>query len=136
MYGFVPRDGDMYDASLALNLPWLNPGRAARRREADRLTAAAEDAALALADSVAYDVSAAVAGAEAARKAAAATRDEILQRASQALERARRAYENNTAGFLDLIDAERMLRDEQIEYFRTLARYQEAVADLKRAVGR
>jgi cobalt-zinc-cadmium efflux system outer membrane protein len=126
----------MYDASLALNLPWLNPGRAARRREADRMTAAAEDAALALADSVAYDVGAAVAGAEAARKAAAAYRDEILQRASQALERARRAYENNTAGFLDLIDAERMLRDEQIEYFRTLARYQEAVADLRRAVGR
>lgn len=136
MYGVAVEAPDMFDAAVALNLPWLNSGRAARRRETGRLTAAAEDAALALADMVGYEVRSAVAEAEAARTAAEVTRTEILTRARQTLEVTRLGYEGNTVGFLELLDSERMLRDEEVEYHRTLARYQQAVADLRRAVGR
>ena len=136
LYGFVSGDDDVYDAGFSMNLPWLNSGRAARERAAGRTRAASEDALLALADGVAYEVRAGVAEAEAARKIAELYRTEILERARQAVEVTRKGYENNTVGFLDLLDAERSHRDAEIEYARSVARVRLARAILERAVGR
>jgi outer membrane protein TolC len=135
LYGIVSRGDDQYDASVGINLPWINPGRSARRREAGHELTASEDAVVALADQVVYEVRAAHAEAEAGRAVAELYRAEILDRTRAAVEVARRGYENNTSGFLDLLDAERTLRDAELEYARARARAQEAAADLERAVG-
>jgi cobalt-zinc-cadmium efflux system outer membrane protein len=136
MYGFVSGRDDMYDAGFGMTLPWLNSGRSARERAAGRTLAGSEDALLALADGVAYEVRAGRAEVEAARKIAELYRSEIVERARQAVEVTRKGYENNTVGFLDLLDAERSHRDAEQEYARAMARYRSARAMLDRAVGR
>ena len=136
MYGFVNGDDDRYDAQVGLNLPWLNPGRSARERAAGRTLASSEDAQLALADWIAYEVRAAHAESEAASRIAAINGDEILDRARRAVEITRTGYEAGTVEFLDLLDAERSYRDAELEYYRAVARHLEAAAELERAVGR
>lgn len=136
MYGFVSGGDDRYDAQVGLNLPWLNPGRSARERAAGRTLASSEDAQLALADWIAYEVRAAHAETEAARRIAAINGDEILDRARRAVEITQTGYEAGTVEFLDLLDAERSYRDAELEYYRAVARHLEAAAELERAVGR
>ena len=45
------------------------------------------------------------------------------------------AYQADRANFSDVLDTERSLLDSQLEYFRALADFTEAIADLERAVG-
>lgn len=59
----------------------------------------------------------------------------ILPQAEQALEAARIGYQAGKVDFLSLIDSERMLRDFQLEYYETLARFEQRLAGLERAMG-
>lgn len=60
----------------------------------------------------------------------------VLPQAGAALETARRGYEADKVGFLDLLDSLRSLKDFQIEYFESLANLEIALADLERSVGK
>jgi cobalt-zinc-cadmium efflux system outer membrane protein len=59
----------------------------------------------------------------------------VLPQAEQSLEAARISYQHGKASFLDLIDSERTLRDLQLEYYTTLAQFEQHVAELEQAVG-
>lgn len=59
----------------------------------------------------------------------------VLPQAQIALETARIGYQSDQVTFLDLLDAQRSLREFQIEYFESLAELGIALADLERAVG-
>jgi outer membrane protein, heavy metal efflux system len=59
----------------------------------------------------------------------------VLPQAEQSLEAARIGYQYGKASFLDLIDSERTLRDLQLEYYATLGRFEQHLAELEQAVG-
>ena len=51
------------------------------------------------------------------------------------MEVSRAAYEKDKTSFLDLLDAERSLRDMKLKYIQAVTQYESASADLERAVG-
>ena len=51
------------------------------------------------------------------------------------MEVSRASYEKDKASFLDLLDAERSLRDVRLKYIQAVTQYESAVADLERAIG-
>ncbi len=59
----------------------------------------------------------------------------ILPQAKQQVEVALSAYQAGRADLLSLIDAQRMLKDAQIAYFRFMADYELGLSDLRLAVG-
>ncbi|MCB9756996.1 MAG: TolC family protein [Candidatus Omnitrophica bacterium] len=59
----------------------------------------------------------------------------VLPQATSAVMTARRAYEAGQLSFLELLDAVRMLRDLQMEYFESVAEAQIALADLLQCCG-
>jgi len=59
----------------------------------------------------------------------------ILPQAKQQVEVLLAAYEGGKTVFLNVIDAQRTLRDSQIEYYRALTDYQIALAELTACCG-
>ena len=59
----------------------------------------------------------------------------ILPQAKQQVEVFLSSYEAGKSEFLTVIDAERTLRDSQMEYYKSLAEYEMALSDLRLAVG-
>ncbi len=62
-------------------------------------------------------------------------RDRLLPAARQTVEATRAGYESDKSGFLDLIVAQRGVRDIESTYYRHLADYQMALAELEAIVG-
>ena len=60
---------------------------------------------------------------------------DLLVLDSRLAEVSRANYEKDKASFLDVLDAERSLRDVKLKYSQALIQYEMAVADLERAVG-
>jgi len=73
--------------------------------------------------------------AESAAERASLLKTSLLPQAAQAVDLTRVAYEADRAGFLDLIDNQRVQLDLQLDYWRALAERDQARADLERAVG-
>lgn len=59
----------------------------------------------------------------------------ILPQARQTVKSTMAGYETNKVDFLTLIDAQRLLKDFQLEYYRALVDYEQSLADLERSVG-
>ena len=59
----------------------------------------------------------------------------ILPQSKQQVEVALASYESGRADFIDLIDAERMLKDAQMAYYKARADLALAVSNLRLAVG-
>jgi len=73
--------------------------------------------------------------AEAARDRASLLQTTILPQAQQMFDVTRAAYQADRADFQSVLDAERTQLDEQLDYFRALSEFTQALADLERAVG-
>jgi cobalt-zinc-cadmium efflux system outer membrane protein len=73
--------------------------------------------------------------AQSAQDRAALLRTTILPQSQQSLEVSRIAYQTDRVDFQGVIDSERMLLDAQLGYVRALSEFDQAVADLERAVG-
>src|SRR5207244_11389034 len=73
--------------------------------------------------------------AKAAQERAALLRTTIIPQSQQTLEVSRVAYQTDRIDFQALIDNERMLLDSRLDYFRALSDFNQALADLERAVG-
>jgi outer membrane protein, heavy metal efflux system len=73
--------------------------------------------------------------AKAAQDRAALLRTTILPQSQQTLDVSRVAYQTDRVDFQALIDNERTLRDSQLDYVRALSEFQQATADLERAIG-
>jgi outer membrane protein TolC len=72
---------------------------------------------------------------DAARRSAALFRGELVPKTAQTVEVSRASYEKDKSSFLDLLDAERSLRDVRLKNIQAVTQYESAVADLERAVG-
>ena len=74
--------------------------------------------------------------ARSAQDRAALLRTTILPHPSVRLFQVSRiAYQTDRVDFQSLLDNERTLLDSQLEYFRALSEFQQATADLERAIG-
>jgi cobalt-zinc-cadmium efflux system outer membrane protein len=62
-------------------------------------------------------------------------RTTILPQSQQTLEVSRVAYQTDRVDFQALIDNQRVLLDVNLEYFRALSEFTQALADLERATG-
>jgi cobalt-zinc-cadmium efflux system outer membrane protein len=70
-----------------------------------------------------------------AEQRAALLRTTILPQSRQTLDVALAAYQTDRVDFLALLDNERTVLDAQLEYFRAVSDFEEALADLERALG-
>jgi outer membrane protein, heavy metal efflux system len=73
--------------------------------------------------------------AKAAQERAALLRTTIVPQSQQTLEVSRVGYQTDRVDFQAVIDNERMLLDARLDYFRALSDFNQALADLERAVG-
>ena len=73
--------------------------------------------------------------AKAAEHRAALLRTTILPQSQQTLEVSRVGYQSDQVDFLAILENQRMLLDSQLEYYKALGDFQQAIADLERAVG-
>jgi outer membrane protein TolC len=134
-YWQVPEEKDAWGAMLAINLPWLSGKKSAEARRVGHLLRADEAALDGARNRVRQEVLDAHLRVDAARKAAAIYRAELLPKSGQAVEVSRASYEKDKASFLELLDSERSFRDVKLRYHQALAALESAVADLERAVG-
>lgn len=134
-YWLVSRGDDAWGGMLSFNLPWLTGKKAAESRRQQELARADELAVVRGTREVLLEVREAHARVEAARAAFLLLRGELLPKARQNVDVAKTSYENSRTSFLDLLVAERSLRNVEVEYFRALAEHEMALAELERAAG-
>jgi outer membrane protein TolC len=130
-----PGEEDSWAGMLAVSLPWFTGKRSAEARMLRESLRADEIAAGAARTRAQWEVREAHLRVEAARKSAALFKGELVPKSRQSVEVSRASYEKDKATFLDLLDAERSLRDVKLDHTRALADYASALADLERAVG-
>lgn len=134
-YWQVPGGPDAYGAMFSINLPWFTGKKSAEARALEHSLRADEAALDVIRGRVQYEVRDAWLRVESARRSAALLRTELVPKTAQTVEVSRAAYEKDKASFLDLLDAERSLRDVRLKQIQALTQYSSAVADLERAVG-
>lgn len=134
-YWQMPDAEDAWGFVVSVNLPWFSAKRSAEVRKMQHLRRAEELALQHVRARIQYEVQDAFRRFEAARRSVVLFRGELLPKSQQSVEVSRISYEKNRATFLDLLDAERSLRDVRLQYYRAIADYESAVADLERAVG-
>lgn len=129
------RDG--YGAMATISLPflWTKPKYDAGVREARANQDSAQAAFQALKNQVLFEVKDFLARAEAAEKLIALYKTTVIPQAQQTLESARINYRAAKVAFATLLDAERALKDFQLEYYRSLTAFEQQMAELDRAVG-
>jgi outer membrane protein TolC len=134
-YWQVPDEKDAWGGMLAINLPWFTGKKAAEARRLGHVTRAEEAALESARNRVRFEVRDAWNRFEAARKALALYRKELLPKSEQTVDVSRASYEKDKASFLDLLDSERSLRDVKLAQIQALVAVESATADLERAVG-
>jgi len=129
------RDG--YGAMATMSLPffWTKPKYDAGVREARANQDSAQAAFQSLKNQVLFEVKDFLVRAEAAEKVIALYKTTVIPQAQQTLESARINYRAAKVEFLTMLDAERALRDFQLEYYRSLTAFEQRTAELERAVG-
>jgi outer membrane protein, heavy metal efflux system len=133
---FGARDG--FGGMVAVTLPfsfWTKPKYDAGVREARANLESAKAAYQALENQVAFEVKDVLVKIEATEKLVKMYKTTVLPQAQQTLDSARIAYQNARVEFLTLLDAERGLRDFQLEYYRVLTALGQHNAELERVVG-
>ncbi|HEY2918533.1 MAG TPA: TolC family protein [Candidatus Binatia bacterium] len=73
---------------------------------------------------------------EAAMKSVSIYRDGLLPQAEQSFQAAVAAYQTGGVNFMTLLDAQRMIRDVRMGYYKAVVDYEQSRADLERAVGK
>ncbi len=134
-YWQMPDEPDAWGGMLAINLPWFTGKKSAEARRMGHLLRADEAALETARARVRFEVRDAWLRLEAARKALALYRGELLSRSEQTVDVSRASYEKDKASFLDLLDSERSLRDVRMGHIQALVAVESAAADLERAVG-
>ena len=126
-----------YDTFLGLSVPvWsLVKGLGGEWKGADKDVQAAEASYGEMKNEVLLAIHEADAKVQTALRGLTAYEQVILPQAKQQVEVALSAYEAGRADLLSLIDAQRMLRDAQIAYYKFVADYEVGLADLRLAVG-
>lgn len=128
---------DEHDTFVGVTLPvWsLLKGASGEWVAAHRDVQEAEAAYLQMKNEVLLAVHEAFAKAAAADHALTVYEEVMLPQAKQQVEVALASYEAGRADFLELIDAQRMLKDVQLAYYKATADYETGLAGLRFAVG-
>ena len=129
---------DGFGAVVSINMPfafWTKPKYDARVREAGAAVAAAR-ADLHTAETVTrFQIRDLLAKVRASWEVAVLYRTTVLPQAEQGVEAARAGYRTGRTSFLDLIDADRALREFQLAYWRALVDRESRLAELEQVVG-
>ncbi len=126
-----------YDTFIGVRVPvWsLIKGAGGEWKAAGADVKQAEAAYTEMKNEVLLAVAEAYAKAAAAEQALNTYNQFILPQARQQVEVATAAYEAGREDFLNLIDAQRMLKEAQLAFYQARATYEQGLSDLQRAVG-
>jgi len=134
---FGQRDG--FGGAVVMSLPfsfWTKPKYDAGVREAKANLEAAKASYQAMQNQVGFEVKDLLVKLDAAEKLMVMYRTTIIPQAQQTLDSARLNYQNGKVEFLTLLDAERALKDFQLEFYRALTAFAQRMAELERAIGK
>jgi len=137
-YMLLPNQTDAFLARFGVTwpkAPWSRGKIDAHVAEQTAALDAAKARARAMENTVRLAVQEAYVRARSAQERAALLRTTILPQSDQTLQVSRVAYQTDRVEFQALIDNERTLLDAQLDYFRSLSDFSQALADLERAVG-
>ena len=137
-YMLMPSDRDGWTVSAGMSwpqAPWSRGRLDARRAEAAAEVLAAEARIRAIENGVRLRVQTAYVRVQAAQRRVTLLRTTVLPQADQALAVSRIAYQADRASFLAMIDTQRVRLDAQLAYYDGLSSFDQALADLERAVG-
>jgi outer membrane protein TolC len=137
-YMLIPHMTDAWMARIGVtwpNAPWSHGKIDARVAEQNAALETARARTRAMENMVRLAVQEAYVRAKSAQDRAALLRTTILPQSQQTLEVSRVAYQTDRVDFQSIIDNERTLLDSELEYFRALSDFQQATADLERAIG-
>ncbi len=137
-YMLLPQQTDGILARLSItwpDAPWSRGRIDARVREMSADVEAARARQKSMENALRFAVQAAYVRLKAAEQRAALLRTTLLPQSQQTLEVSRVAYQNDRVEFLALLDNERTLLNAQLDYYRALSDFDQALADLERAVG-
>lgn len=137
-YLILPNQTDALLARVGVSwpkAPWSHGKIDAQVAEHAAMVEAAKAKQRAMENRVRLGVQEAYVRAKAAQDRAALLRTTILPQSQQTLEVSRIAYQTDRVDFQALIDNERTLLDSQLDYVRALGEFQQATADLERAIG-
>lgn len=137
-YLVMPKQSDAVLARVGITwprAPWSHAKVDAQVVEHAAMVDAAKARERAMANVVRLAVQEAYVRARSAQDRAALLRTTILPQSEQTLAVSRIAYQTDRVDFQALIDNERILLDSQLDYVRALSEFQQATADLERAIG-
>ena len=125
-----------YDTFLGVNLPiWFWGKQRAEVKEKQAMVSEAEHAYTTMKNRVLFEVKEALVRVETKERLTQLYQTAVLPQAEEALHASQVGYEAGKVDFLNLLDADRSLRDFELEYYATVSEYHIALADLERSVG-
>ena len=125
-----------YDTGVSINFPWLNRGKyRAAIDEARANLDASRDELDAMHTRTAAEVKKLYDGVHTMHHHYDLYTEKLIPQQQLAVEAARAAYETGTGGFLDVLDARRMLFDLEMQNLHHAAEFQRLLASLERTVG-
>lgn len=133
---FQARDG--FGAVMSINMPfafWTKPKYDAAVQEAAAAVAAARADLHTMENLTRFQIRDLLARVRASWEVAVLYRTTVLPQAEQSVEAARAGYRTGKTDFLNLIDAERALREFQLAYHRALVEREHRLAELEQVVG-
>ncbi len=118
-----------------VNIPLQQESRRSQERESDAMVSAARSRADALQNQLLGDLSANLAGLDAARRTEALIKTQLLPQSELSLKSAVASYETGKADFAMLLDAQRQIRKARQELLKTQVEAQMRLADIERILG-
>ncbi len=137
-YLVVPHQTDAVLARVGItwpDAPWSRGRIEARVREASADVEAAKARQRSMENALRFAVEEAYIRGKAAEERAALLRTTIVPQSEQTMDVSRIAYQTDRVDFLALLDNERVLLNTRLDYYRALSDFEQAMADLERAVG-
>ncbi|TLY18394.1 MAG: TolC family protein [Nitrospirae bacterium] len=129
---------DGFGAVVSINMPfafWTKPKYDAGVQEASAAVVAARADLHTAENLTRFQIRDLLAKVRANWEVAVLYRTTVLPQAEQGVEAARAGYRTGRASFLDLIEADRALREFQLAYYRALVEREDRLADLEQVVG-
>lgn len=121
---------------VGISIPILDWGSARAERSRAELAASAQEQSVeAVRNSIALDVDSALRDIRRSELLIRQFEDGVLAQAEQLWQMAEKGFTAGATGYLDVLEAQRTLRDTRAEYFAALADHQKALAQLEWAVG-
>lgn len=137
-YMFMPRGTDAWMGRLGItwpNAPWARGKVDAHVKEMAASVEAAKTRVQALENATRLAVREAYLTAKAAEQRASLLRTTILPQSRQTLDVSRIGYQTDRSDFLAMLDNERMVLEAQLQYYRAMSNFNQAIAELERSTG-